>query len=180
MKNVILVVDLEATCWEDEVPQNQISEIIEIGICALDVKTGEIKDKKSYLIKPEKSKLSPFCTKLTTITHELLEKEGVSFKNACADIISNYQSIEYAWASYGKYDYNMMFNQCKRMGIKNPFGTKHINVKNLFYDVSCLPKRMGMKQALEYLKIKLEGTHHRGVDDAYNTAKILLWCLENN
>ena len=71
----------------------------------------------------------------------------------------------------------MMFNQCRRMGIINPFSTKHINVKNLFYDVSCLPKRMGMKQALEYLKFKLEGTHHRGVDDAYNTAKILEWCL---
>lgn len=36
-----------------------------------------------------------------------------------------------------------------------------------------------MKGALDILNIGLEGTHHRGIDDAKNIAKILYWCLIN-
>jgi inhibitor of KinA sporulation pathway (predicted exonuclease) len=36
-----------------------------------------------------------------------------------------------------------------------------------------------MEGALNLLNIPLEGTHHRGVDDAKNTAKILRWILNN-
>lgn len=36
-----------------------------------------------------------------------------------------------------------------------------------------------MKGALHILDLPLEGTHHRGVDDAKNIAKILYWCLKN-
>lgn len=32
---------------------------------------------------------------------------------------------------------------------------------------------MGMQKALDYLKLPLIGTHHRGVDDASNIASIL-------
>jgi inhibitor of KinA sporulation pathway (predicted exonuclease) len=35
-----------------------------------------------------------------------------------------------------------------------------------------------MPQALEMLGIKLEGTHHRGHDDAWNIAGILTMLLE--
>lgn len=35
----ILVVDIEATCWEGNPPPGQTSEIIEIGLCVLDVPT---------------------------------------------------------------------------------------------------------------------------------------------
>jgi hypothetical protein len=35
----ILVIDTEATCWEGSSPPGQISEIIEIGLCVLDVPT---------------------------------------------------------------------------------------------------------------------------------------------
>ena len=57
-------------------------------------------------------------------------------------------------------------------------GLEH-NVKELFYDLKGLKKKVGMNGALEILQIPLEGTHHRGVDDAKNIAKILHWCLKN-
>ena len=38
---------------------------------------------------------------------------------------------------------------------------------------------MGMKGALRNENIKLEGTHHRGIDDARNIAKIFLNCFED-
>lgn len=61
----ILVIDLEATCWEGRQPKDQVSEIIEIGICVLDTQDGSISKNKGILIKPEKSSVSPFCTQLT-------------------------------------------------------------------------------------------------------------------
>lgn len=74
--NTIIIIDLEATCWRGEVPKDQVSEIIEIGICLLDIKTRVISKNKGILIQPERSKISPFCTDLTTITQELLDKEN--------------------------------------------------------------------------------------------------------
>lgn len=37
----IVVVDIEATCWEGKVPEGMSSDIIEVGVCLLDVNSGE-------------------------------------------------------------------------------------------------------------------------------------------
>jgi inhibitor of KinA sporulation pathway (predicted exonuclease) len=37
--DVILVVDVESTCWEGSPPPDESSEIIEIGLCTADLKT---------------------------------------------------------------------------------------------------------------------------------------------
>lgn len=58
-------------------------------------------------------------------------------------------------------------------------GKQHINVKVLFAETKGLTKPTGMNGALHILNVPLEGTHHRGVDDAKNIAKILHWCLQN-
>lgn len=41
-----------------------------------------------------------------------------------------------------------------------------------------LDREVGMPEALDLLGLKLEGTHHRGIDDASNIAKILEILLE--
>lgn len=176
--NTIIIIDLEATCWNGSVPQGQVSEIIEIGICLLDTQTGSISKNQGILIKPEKSEVSPFCTELTTITQGLLENEGVSFEAACELLRTEYSGDKYTWASYGQYDLNMMKKQCLDREMDYPLSQDHINVKILFSKVKGLRRRVGMKGALGKLGIPLEGTHHRGVDDARNIAKILDWCLK--
>ena len=173
----ILIIDLEATCWNGPVPHGQVNEIIEIGICILDAYTGEISMPKGILIKPERSTVSPFCTELTTITQDLLDQEGISFEDACDIVREEYEGHYNTWASYGDYDRNMMQRQCKIRNIDYPLSQDHINVKRLFYEIKNLRKKVGMKGALNILNIPLEGTHHRGVDDAKNIAKIMDWCL---
>ena len=42
-RDIALVIDLEATCWEGNVPAGMVSEIIEIGISAIDYVTKEIR-----------------------------------------------------------------------------------------------------------------------------------------
>jgi len=88
----IVVIDIEATCWEGNIPEGMSSDIIEIGVCLLDIHTGEISDNKGIMVLPERSIVSPFCTELTTITQEMLDKEGVSFKEACSILKKEYLS----------------------------------------------------------------------------------------
>ena len=171
----LLVVDLEATCWETREESNRnTSEIIEIGLALINLRTEQIEKNEGFIVKPTISKVSEFCTKLTTITQEQVDK-GLSFERACAKIITNYKSREIPWASFGNYDYKMVDRQCRREGVLNPFSDQHINVKLL---ASLLDKpnfrRSGMDGVLTNLGIELEGTHHRGVDDAKNIAKIWL------
>ena len=175
----ILVIDLEATCWDGKQPTEQVSEIIEIGICLLNCHSGEITNNIGILIKPEKSTVSPFCTQLTTITQELLDEEGVSFSEACELLNKEYNSSQFTWASYGAYDIKMMKMQCDAWGVSYPFSDNHINVKELFAAKKGLNKKVGMNGALGILDFPLEGIHHRGVDDAKNLAKVLHWCLKH-
>ncbi len=176
--NKIIIIDLEATCWDGKQPKDQESEIIEIGVSVLDTSTGEISQNKGILVRPEKSLVSTFCTELTTITQELLDKEGISFAEACCLLTHEYQAQNYTWASYGAYDIKMLKKQCEAKNIDYPMSQNHLNVKELFAEKKSLKKKVGMSGALYILNIPLEGTHHRGVDDAKNIAKILHWCLQ--
>lgn len=174
----IIIIDLEATCWQGAVPVGQENEIIEIGLSVLDTITGEISKNQGILIKPQRSTVSPFCTELTTITQQLLDEQGVLFEDAIQMLESRYSPKDYTWASYGQYDLNMLRKQCKKFNVPYPMGNDHINVKTLFANVKGLAKPTGMNGALHILDIPLEGTHHRGIDDAKNIAKILYWCLK--
>ena len=71
----ILVVDVEATCWEGDPPPGQISEAesaavegIEIGLCVLDAATWRVSSDAILLVRPVCSTVSPYCRQLTTLT----------------------------------------------------------------------------------------------------------------
>lgn len=174
----IVIVDLEATCWEGATPNGMESDIIEIGVCLLDISSGEITDNRGILVKPERSEISPFCTTLTTITPEMIELEGISFKQACTILKKEYLSQERSWASFGAYDFKQFQRQCSAFGVGYPFSPSHINVKTLFALKRGLDREEGMAGALDILSLPLKGTHHRGIDDAHNIAKILKWILK--
>ncbi|MFW5667426.1 MAG: exonuclease domain-containing protein, partial [Coleofasciculus sp.] len=74
----ILVIDVEATCWQGKPPPGQESEIIEIGVCLLDCHSHYAVKTESILVKPERSTVSEFCTELTTLTQEQVD-QGMSF-----------------------------------------------------------------------------------------------------
>lgn len=176
----ILIIDLEATCWENRPPRGQESEIIEIGVCIMNAKTGKISKNEGILIKPQHSKVSPFCTELTTLTQNMLDSEGIMLDDAFDILRAEYDSEELTWASYGNYDLNMLQNQARRFYVDYPLSDDHINVKTLFGEIHpIIRKSVGMQRALNELGFKLDGTHHRGVDDARNIAKILHWCIQN-
>src|SRR5689334_6339207 len=72
----VLVIDIESTCWQGPPPRGQLSEIIEIGLCAVDLRTLERLEKRSIMVKPVRSRVSEFCTSLTTLTNDDVVNAG--------------------------------------------------------------------------------------------------------
>jgi inhibitor of KinA sporulation pathway (predicted exonuclease) len=168
----ILVIDLESTCWQGAPPPGQDNEIIEIGLCVLDVATAERLDNPSILVRPVHSTVSEYCTQLTTLTQAEVDF-GISLQAACRILEEKYDSRKRLWASYGDYDRKQFKKECRAHGIDYPFGDGHVNVKSLFAVVHNLPHEVPLDEAMQYLGFPLEGTHHRGGDDAWNIARIL-------
>jgi inhibitor of KinA sporulation pathway (predicted exonuclease) len=169
----ILVIDVEATCWErGQEPPGVEPEVIEIGVAEVDVATATVVGGESILVRPQRSDVSEFCTKLTTLTQQQVDS-GVLFDEACKTLRKQYRSEDRAWASYGDYDRAQFERQCKAFGVRYPFGRTHLNVKSFFALARALPHEVGMDEALKKAGLPLEGTHHRGGDDARNIAKIL-------
>ncbi len=168
--DALVVVDLEASCWLGPPPPGEQNEIIEVGVCLLSLETGAISARQSLLVKPTRSKISEFCTELTTLTQSQVDA-GMPFDTACDVLRTEYDTPNRLWASWGNYDKNMFISQCASFGIDYPFGPKHFNLKKIYAKVYN-SRPPGMTGALEQLNIPLTGTHHRGGDDAYNIALI--------
>lgn len=176
LRDKIIVVDIESTCWGDEAPPGQQSEIIEIGVCALVVETGKIIDKTSILVRPQRSQVSPFCTELTTLTQAQVDS-GIGFDEACMQLISQFDTKTHIWGSWGNYDRRMFRQQCKDFKVPYPFSPKHINLKALFAKMPEF-EWMGLARALKTIGLDFEGTHHRGADDAWNIARVVAYLLQ--
>lgn len=174
----VLVVDVESTCWSTpEPPNGMVSEIIEIGIAGVNIINPAVTFTESIMVKPVRSKVSNFCTHLTTLTQQDVDN-GVSYHEACKFLKDRHASHRKTMVSWGDYDRNM-FNKMSDYdkSTRYPFGRSHVNLKNLFSILYGFNKELGMEEALRYIGVPLQGTHHRGVDDAKNIAVILVHTL---
>jgi len=165
----IIVIDVESTC--DENKEGFISEIIEIGMT-----DSNGKEIPSIFVKPKYSIVTPFCTRLTTLTPEEIEAKGqepeIAYKNL-ESIFSKYTR----WASYGYYDKKMFEKMSSLYGLDIRLPPIHINVRLLFAqeilnsnDPQKAPRNP--KDALIMLGKEFQGVNHRGEDDAINIANL--------
>ena len=165
-----VIVDLEATCIEPR-RDDFISEIIEIG--AVKVENGLVVDTFSLFVKPTINPiLSDFCKELTSITQENVDT-GEDRKVALNAFIDFCNDTDYI-LSWGGYDKNQLRKECERLSINTTWLSNHRNLKLYFSDLLGKTKQFGMERALSIAGLPLDGTHHRGIDDAKNIAKIFL------
>jgi inhibitor of KinA sporulation pathway (predicted exonuclease) len=176
----IVVVDIEATCSNDGTVDPKSSEIIEVGVCLLGVGTGERSDiePRPFYVKPTSTVVTPFCTELTGITEEMVDRQGVPFAEACEVLNEACKTRQRVWASYGDYDRKIFERQCQREAVPYPFGKTHVNVKTLVALLAGARRETGMEKVLGRMGLPLEGRHHCGRDDAWNIAKILWTVIE--
>lgn len=190
LSDPILIIDLEATCWEDRLDpttglqQSEHSmEIIELG-CALATRRGELIDSRSFLVRPTRYPvLSEFCQSLTGITQDMVDSapafsEAVRALNAWL----GEPAKSFIWCSWGNYDLLHVLAQCQQTGASAAvLGYPHLNLKRLWRRSTGQRKKTGLMNALAYHGLNFEGQHHRGVEDARNIIRLLPfmdWSLE--
>jgi inhibitor of KinA sporulation pathway (predicted exonuclease) len=170
---IYVVFDLEATCWEKG--KNRPNETIEIGAVLVSdarVITGEF----DRFIKPVKSpRLSPFCTELTSIRQEDV-KSAEGFPEIIRDFlewITNHDE-NFMLCSWGYYDRQQLQADCELHGLDHSWLAHHISLKHQYAKIKKHKKLIGLNKALSIDFTGFEGTHHRGIDDARNLAKIFV------
>ncbi|MFJ6982950.1 MULTISPECIES: exonuclease domain-containing protein [unclassified Streptomyces] len=171
------VIDVEATCWDGQPPPGAVHEIIEIGLTVVDLSAGRRVSRHRLLVRPTRSWVSAFCTELTGLTQAEVDR-GVSFAEACRVLVAEYAAGERPWTSWGEYDRRQFARQSQADGVAYPFGypteRTHTNAKAVFATAHGLRRKPGMDQALTIAGLPLEGRHHRGEDDAWNIAALVL------
>ena len=86
----MMILDIEHTCSIDgSIPPNE-REIIEFGAVVVDIKSLEIIDEFSALVKPQRNpEISNFCSQLTGITQSELDNSD-DFKTVFSDFLHWY------------------------------------------------------------------------------------------
>jgi inhibitor of KinA sporulation pathway (predicted exonuclease) len=133
-------------------------------------------ERRSILVRTACSTVSAYCTQLTTLTQADVDA-GIPLAEVCRVLTQEYQSGQRLFASFGDYDRQQFERNCAAFGIPYPFGPTHLNVKNLAAVAYGWSREVGMSEALKRARLPLEGTHHRGGDDAWNIAGLLCHLL---
>lgn len=178
-----IIFDLEATCWEND--KSRPSEIIEIGAVMLD-ENLEIVSEFQTFVKPILNPiLSDFCRGLTSI-RQLDVDNAPTFKEALK-AFQDWMGKDVQLCSWGFYDKKQFKSNCERHKLPTNWISKHISIKHQHGQmvvqqmketgesnskIKRFERGVGMETALRMLNLSLDGTHHRGIDDARNIAKI--------
>ena len=173
-----LIIDLEATCDENNALPRQEMETIEIGAVMVESEKLDPISEFQTFIKPIRHKiLTDFCKELTSIRQEDVDN-APTYPEAIEEFkpwLSQYDN--FLFGSWGKFDRYQLQQDSKFHEIPYPIPSKHINLKRYFKKNQNLNKRYNMAEALELAEISLQGTHHRGIDDARNLAKLMPYIL---
>ncbi len=169
-----LIIDLEATCSNDGVVPRHEMEIIEIGAVIQNSHTFEIESEFQAFVRPVRHpELTEFCTELTGIT-----QDNVASAPLFAESLEEMKNWMYAFddaifCSWGDYDRKQFMQDCSYHQLGYPFRSGHKNLKAQFSQSFGLKKKLGITDALRYLGLEFDGSHHRGLDDAKNIARVV-------
>jgi 3'-5' exoribonuclease 1 len=166
-----IIVDLEATCWRDMQDRERM-EIIEIGAVRLPSGPGPAGDEFQRFVRPvQEPVLSDFCRELTSITQPDVDA-AATFPSVFGELVEWIGPLPFTLCSWGAYDLNQFRLDCRRHAIELPATfERHINLKAEFARKFKV-RPPGMSAALKIAGMGLEGTHHRGIDDARNIARL--------
>ena len=172
-----IIFDLEATCWDRNTGENPgaINETIEIGAVLINDQAEIISEFVEFIQPRLNPVLSDFCKTLTTITQDDVD-EADAFPAVSARFIEwiSQGDQPYVLCSWGFYDKKQLKKDCALHGLDDAWASPHISVKHQYADIKQLRRPVGMAKALSMESLALEGTHHRGIDDARNIAKVFL------
>lgn len=166
-----VIIDLEATCWQERTPRER-KETIEIGAVRMDGETLRPYDEFATFVRAvENPELSDFCRRLTHIRQRQVD-EAPLFTVALAQLVEWLGPDPVLFCSWGTFDRTQLRIDCRRHGIPFPEAlSQHVDLKRAFAEWR-QHKRVGLSKALTLLGMSFVGTPHRGLHDARNVARI--------
>lgn len=168
----LLVADLELTCWDQpQPPRGEQPDIIEIGLVEIDNEALEIMRRERYLVRPARSTIGEFCSRLTGITPEDVERFGRPFPEVRNTIAKSWAPLRKTWAAWGT-DRRAVEQAAAFHGVESPFSDSYLDLGHLFDLLTGAPQRVGLRAAMETLGLADEGERHRAVDDAGAAARV--------
>lgn len=175
----MLIIDLEATCWDQMKRSDQllITEIISVGVVEVCLKSRVILKKKEFLVRPKNNPiLSSYCTELTGITQEQVDS-APDLRIVSKKIRQFFPGSEnMIWSAYGD-DNNLVVSDFTAKKAVIPFKGSYYDIQELFMMKKGLEKRVNLEKAMEMVGLSFIGRKHNSLVDAENTARLLLEIL---
>ncbi|KAF8022181.1 hypothetical protein BT93_G2357 [Corymbia citriodora subsp. variegata] len=173
-----VVIDFEATCDKEKNPHPQ--EIIEFPSVIVSSMTGKLEACFQTYVRPTCNQhLSDFCKDLTGIQQSQVDR-GVTLSEA---LLSHdkwlekkgIKSTNFAVVTWSNWDCRVMLeSECRYKKIRKPsYFNRWINLKVPFHEVFG-GLRCNLKEAIEMAGLTWHGRAHCGLDDAKNTAHLLI------
>ncbi|MBW5444980.1 exonuclease [Cohnella sp. CFH 77786] len=170
-----IVYDLEMTVRRK---RGQVAEIIEIGAVKVEAEGGIPREVSTFqsFVKPV---IVPLLTADTT-AFTGIGQQDVSGAGTLAEVLRSFVEWigpgEYFLCAWGPDDQRQLVQECRQHGIPTDWIVNHNNLQKMLSKIFKLEKhqQMGLKNALEMLEIPFSGSHHRALDDAQNTARIMV------
>lgn len=169
-----LVIDFEATCCDKGTVPREHMEIIEIGAVMVEAANFQVVGEFQSFVRPVRHpKLTAFCMDLTSINQQDVDDAPV-FTDAIASFKTwLYRYSNFVFCSWGDYDLKQLRQDCDFHKVPYPISAPHLNVKRLMTERQLLAKKLGLGEAVRLAGLEFSGTHHRGIDDARNIARLL-------
>lgn len=178
----LLVVDLELTCGPGITAD--IQDIIQVGIVPMVMGVPpELDDTTHVWVRPQRSPVTSFCTKLTGITPANVAR-ALLYQDLSPSLAKlNRELGPDAWASWGP-DHLLIEQQNQAFGTTGPFADiPHLDIRRLvtplIYQLTGLPRPkgssagVGLQTALTALGLDFVGQPHNAAADALNAARVL-------
>lgn len=170
-----LVIDLEATTEEGGWPLEEM-EIIEIGASLVDGNGRELDHFQRFVCPQRRPLLTSFCRELTHI-----QQAQIDSAERFAQVWSGFEQWLApqlpkltGWLSWGDYDRRQILQECRAHQLDSSFlQIRHHNLKQCFAESRQLKRQVGLNTALQLAGLHFQGTQHRALEDARNTARLL-------
>lgn len=176
-----LVADFEFTVHDAGPgrPRAFFPEVIEAG--AVLIKEPEYKEEpvlQTFVLPKYFPKIRQECTNITMIKQKDVEA-GISFEKVLEKLAAVYEPGATGFVCWGDSDQKVLAQACARYKINCPFDwSDYIDLAAEYKAFAGSSRTIGLQQALEETQVERFGMSHLAMDDATNTARILVWLIK--
>lgn len=158
--------------------KGQPSEIVEIGACKIDMSTREITDQFQIYISPRKGYIAKSTRSFINMSKKDMQS-AVPLRIGIKQFTA-WLGEHYYLCSWGKDDRIHLIDECLRKRIPLSWLRNYNDIQKKIGAIlrEDNKNQLGLQHALELAGLEPIGLAHRGIDDAVNTARLLIKLLD--